>query len=162
MYTIIQAKPQYLGDIYSMILELAQHEGIYDRIGITDFELGELLFCKQPNHFVAMALVNEVLVGFAMYNVTYHNVCVNVTNGLYIENLYVSPAVRQQRIGSALFAHVARVAKNMNASRLEWWVSRSNPEAQRFYEKTGATVLSDWNAYKCDQVCIDQLLMDGV
>lgn len=83
MYTIIQAKPQYLGDIYSMILELAQNEGIYDGIRITESELSELLFCKQPKHFVVMALVDERLVGFAMYNVTHHNVCVNVTDGLY-------------------------------------------------------------------------------
>ena len=158
MYSIIQAKPEYLHDIYSMVLELAQYEGIRDRMRITEFELGELLFCKQPNHFVAMALANEKLVGFAMYNVTHHNVCVNVTDGLYMENLYVSPEARQQGIGTALFAHVAKVAKDMDASRLEWWVSQSNPEAQRFYTKTGAVVLSDWNAYKCDQICIDQLL----
>lgn len=141
-----------------MILELAQYEGIYDRIRITESELGDLSFCEQPNHFVAIAIVDTALVGFAMYNLTHHNVCVNVTDGIYIENLYVSPEFHQQGIGVALLRHVATVAKNTNASRIEWWVSRHNPEARCFYEKIGATALSDWDIYKCDKKCIDQLL----
>ena len=124
MYTIIQAKPQYLGDIYSMILELAQHEGIYDRIRITESELGALLFCKQPNHFVAMALVDEELVGFAMYNVTYHNVCVNVTDGLYIENLYVALITVAMVLMSVL---IATAFAPMNAYMVELF-----PEACRY------------------------------
>ena len=141
-----------------MILELAQHEGIRDKIRLTESQLAELLFCERPNHFVAMALNNAMLVGFAMYNLTHHNVCVNVTDGLYIENLYVTPEFRKQGMGTALLTYVAKIAKVSNASRIEWWVSRYNPEAQQFYEKIGAIALSDWNVYKCDIVCMDNLL----
>lgn len=162
MFTIIQAKPQYLAEIYTMILELAQYEGIYDRIRITESQLANLLFCDKPNHFVAIALIDEKLVGLAMYNLTYHNICVNVNHGLYVENLYVSPMFHHQGIGTALLRHVAFVAKNSNASRLEWWVSKDNLDAQRFYEKIGAEALNNWSIYKGGKACIDRLLGDVI
>lgn len=51
MFPIIQAKPQYLSDIYSMIIDLARYEGIHDKLKITESQLGNPLFCYQPNHF---------------------------------------------------------------------------------------------------------------
>ncbi|WP_019216637.1 hypothetical protein [Legionella tunisiensis] len=57
MFSIIQAQPQpqYLGTIYSLIREIAKHEGILDRIQITEQQLGQLLFGANPYHFVAVA-----------------------------------------------------------------------------------------------------------
>ena len=97
-----------------------------------------------------------------MYNLTYHNICVNVTHGLYVENLYVSPRFHHQGIGTALLRHVACVAKNSSASRLEWWGSKDNTNAQHFYEKIGAEALGDWNSYKGSKACIDRWLGDVI
>ena len=155
---IIQAKPQYLSQIYSMILELAKYEGILDRIKITEPQLGNLLFCYQPHHFVGMALVDETLCGLVMFNYTHHNICVNVTRGIYIENLYVSPEFRKQGIGSSLFHYVACKAANNDCSRIEWWVSQRNQEASNFYKKIGALALSNWNIFKCDKINIKNLV----
>lgn len=162
MFTIIQANSSYIGEIFSMILALARHEGIEDRIKISESQLGELLFHPQPRHFVGMALAQDKLVGLVMFNHTHHNICVNVTSGIYIENLYVASEFRKQGIGRALFHYVASQAKVQNCSRIEWWVSRANGEASRFYEKMEATALSNWNLYKCDQDGIDRLLHQGV
>lgn len=157
MFSIIQAQPQYLGIIYSLIRELAKHEGILDRIQITEPQLGQLLFTANPYHFVAVALVNEQVVGLAMYNMTYHNICFNTVHGIYLENLYILPNFRGQGIGKALLTYVAGEAKAKSCSRVEWWVKRNNIEASNFYKSMGAIELDDLAIYKCEKACIDKL-----
>ncbi|TIE22423.1 GNAT family N-acetyltransferase, partial [Legionella pneumophila] len=52
MVAIIQAKSEHLSQIYAIILELAKYENILDKIKITESQLGKLLFCNEPNHFI--------------------------------------------------------------------------------------------------------------
>lgn len=158
MVTIVQAKPQYLSNIYSMILTLAKHDGWEHKIQLTELQLGQLLFCPEPKHFAGMAVVDDNLVGLVMFSLVHHNFCVNPPQGLYIETLFVSTEYRQQGIGTALFKYVAQKAKAENCSRIEWWVSRHNPEANDFYKKIGGIALSDWEVFKCDKAGIDSLL----
>lgn len=158
MIPIIQAKPQYLSDIYEMVIELATYEGIQDKIKITEYQLGKLLFCDQPIHFAGMAVINKNLIGLVLFNFTHHNICVNVNQGIYIENLYVSPEFRKQNIGKSLFNYVACKVKANDCSRIEWWVSRNNTEACNFYSKMGGIALPEWTIYKCDRSGIDNLL----
>ncbi|HAT4455409.1 TPA: GNAT family N-acetyltransferase [Legionella pneumophila] len=162
MVTIIQAKSEHLCQIYAIILELAKYENILDKIKITESQLGELLFCNQPNHFIGVALVDKKICGLVMYNYTQNNICVNVTPGIYIENLYVFPQYRRQGIGCALFKYVACKAAAHNCSRIEWWVSRNNREARHFYKKIGGVALLDWQIFKCDQIGINNLMSIGV
>ncbi|WP_133139297.1 GNAT family N-acetyltransferase [Legionella genomosp. 1] len=161
MVTIIQAKSEYLSQIYAIILELAKYENILDKIKITESQLGELLFCHAPNHFVALALIDKKIGGLVMFNYTQNNICVNVTRGIYIENLYVSPLYRRQGIGCALFQYVACKATTDDCSRIEWWVSRNNREARHFYKKIGGVALLDWHVFKCDQTGINNLMSIG-
>lgn len=148
MISIIQAKPQYLSDIYSLILQLATHENILDKISISESQLGELLFCEKPYHFISVALIEKYIVGLVMFNITYHNICVNGSTGIYIENLYVLPKYHNQGIGKELFSHVEKEAKTRNCSRIEWWVSRNNKSATNFYKKLGAIPLDEWGVFK--------------
>lgn len=97
-----------------------------------------------------------------MFNYTQNNICVNVTSGIYIENLYVSPQYRRQGIGCALFKYVACKAAAYNCSRIEWWVSRNNREARHFYKKIGGVALLEWQIFKCDQMGINNLMSIGV
>ena len=161
MVTIVQAKPQYLSNIYSLILTLAKHDGWDHKIQLTEEQLGQRLFCDESKHFSGMALVDEKLVGLVMFSFAHHNFLVNVLPGFYIESLFVFPEHRQQGIGTALFKYVAQKAKSENCSRIEWWVSRHSPDAQHFYKKLGGIALSDWDVYKCDQAGIDALLSEG-
>lgn len=158
MMTIIQAKSEHLSQIHAIILELAKYENILDKIKITELQLGELLFFHHPNHFVGVALVDKKICGLVMFSYTQNNICVNVTRGIYIENLYVSPQYRRQGIGCALFKYVACRAAAYGCSRIEWWVSRKNREARHFYKKIGGVALLDWQIFKCDQIGINNLM----
>ncbi len=161
MLSIIQAKNEHLSNIYTMIIALAQYEGIEEKIKITRKGLEDLLFCAAPQHFVSVAVLNDQLVGFVMFNYTYHNICVNVLKGIYIENLYVLPAFRQQGVGTALLKFVAEKAHHEACSRIEWWVSRTNEAASDFYKKIGAIALNEWSVFKCDYRGIANLLEIG-
>lgn len=162
MFSIIQAKPQYLEEIYAIILELAKHEGIYDKIKLKESDLSNLLFCESPKHFVRIALIDSKPVGLIMFNHTFHNICVNVNPGIYIENLYVSPKFQNLGIGTSLLQSVAQFAKDSNASRMEWWVAKNNFLAQQFYKNKGAEVLNNWETYKGGKDCIEKLLRNIV
>lgn len=158
---IIQAKLQHLRQIYLIIMKLAKHEGIVDKIKITERKLGELLFCSSPQHFVGVALANEQICGLVMFNFTQNNICFNDAKGIYIENLYVTPNFRLRGIGKALLNYVARKAADNNCSRIEWWVSRENKDAQNFYKKLGANSLADWKIFKLSQSEINNLISIG-
>ena len=158
MYSIIPAIPHHLSDIYKTVIELARYHGLEDRIKITALQLNELLFCDKPNHFAGLAMIDDKLSGLVLFNLTNHNVCVHVSPGFYIENLYVLPECRKQGIGKALFRYVARKALEHNCSRIEWWVSRNNNDAAGFYKKLGAQELSEWTIFKCDRLAMNNLL----
>ena len=157
MVPIIQAKPEHLSAVYMLILQLAKYEGILHKIKITESQLGKLLFGSCPTHFVGTAIKDNQVCGLVMFNYTYNNICVNVSRGIYIENLYVSPECRRQGIGSALFNYVACQAIDNNCSRLEWWVSKENEAAGYFYQKMGAIPL-DWKIFKADKISLNNLI----
>lgn len=158
MISIVPAIPEYLSDIYKMVLSLARLEGIEEKVKLTEDQLGQLLFCPAPIHFVGMALKDKCLVGLVMYNFTHHNIFCNVTPGIYIEQLFVEEAFRKQEIGKSLLAFVAEKAHKHGCSRIEWWVSNKNSEASNFYKRMGAISLSDWTIFKCDALGIGNLL----
>jgi GNAT superfamily N-acetyltransferase len=161
MVTIIQAKSHYLKQICAMILELAKFDNILDKIKISESQLKSLLFCKNPVHFVNIALINKQPCGMVLFNYVHSNVCFNLTPGLYIEMLYVSSEFRKQGIGTALLSYVASKASEANCSRIEWWVSKHNQEAANFYNRMGAFALVDWQIYKCDQAGINNWIELG-
>jgi len=141
-----------------MILNLAQFQGILDRIKITRTKLGELLFCDNPSHFIALAMVDEKAVGFVMYNVNYSNICFNETPGLYIENLFIQSEYRHRGIGKGLLTYVATQAKEKNYTRVEWWVSHQNQPAINFYKSIGGKALDEWLIFKCEEACMNELV----
>jgi GNAT superfamily N-acetyltransferase len=68
--------------------------------------------------------------------------------GLYVEDLYVSPALRGQGIGRALLVELGRVARARGCARMEWSVLDWNTPAIRFYEALGAVGMHGWTVYR--------------
>ena len=132
--------------IFELIVELAvyekaPHEVVTDENGISDSLFGPTARAK--------ALVCEVdgrAVGYAVYFYSYSTWLGR--NGIYLEDVYVSPAFRGRGAGKALLRQLAQIAAAENCGRLEWSVLDWNTPAIEFYEALGAQAQSEWIKYR--------------
>ena len=80
--------------------------------------------------------------GFALF---FHNYSTWLAKpGIYLEDLYVSPAARGEGLGKALLISLARLAVERNCGRLEWSVLDWNEPAIQFYRSLGAISMDEW------------------
>jgi GNAT superfamily N-acetyltransferase len=93
-----------------------------------------------------LAFFGQVPVGYAIVFETYSSFLALPT--LYLEDLFVLPAYRKQRIGLALFRTCARSARERGCGRMEWVVLDWNTPAIRFYDRLGARHLTEWFTYR--------------
>ena len=63
--------------------------------------------------------------------------------GLYLEDLYVRPEARCVGIGRKMLQHLAKLAVERGHRRIRWCSLRSNDAAKQFYERQGATPLTE-------------------
>jgi GNAT superfamily N-acetyltransferase len=114
---------------------------VTDENGISDSLFGPTARAK--------ALVCEVdgrAVGYAVYFYSYSTWLGR--NGIYLEDVYVSPAFRGRGAGKALLRKLAQIAGAENCGRLEWSVLDWNTPAIEFYEALGAQAQSEWIKYR--------------
>jgi GNAT superfamily N-acetyltransferase len=77
--------------------------------------------------------------------------------GIYLEDLYVTPALRSRGIGRVLLAYLARLARERGCGRLEWSVLDWNEPALRVYRAIGAVPMDEWTVQRVTGAALDQL-----
>ena len=136
------AQPRDVAAIVGLITELAEFEQLAHLLRLTPDSLAPQLFGERP---VAEAVVAEVagqVVAFALFFTNFSTFLAQP--GLYLEDLYVQPALRGAGIGKALLRHLGALAVARGYGRFEWSVLDWNETAIGFYQKMGATLLPDW------------------
>ena len=93
-----------------------------------------------------IAYAGEEAVGFAIYFQTFSTFLGRP--GLYLEDLYVTPAWRGHGAGRRLLAYVARVAVERGYGRMEWSVLDWNELALSVYRKVGARRMDEWTVHR--------------
>lgn len=93
--------------------------------------------------------------GFALYFFNFSTFLGR--RGLYLEDLFVLPALRSHGIGRALLVELARIAQARGCGRLEWSVLDWNVDAQRFYASIGAAPMNEWTVWRMDRKAIANL-----
>jgi GNAT superfamily N-acetyltransferase len=141
--------------ILSLIRELATYEREPGAVVATEADLVRDGFGERPHFRVTLADWNGETVGFAFWFYGYSTWRGRPT--LYLEDLFVRPAVRGRGIGKALMQFLARTAVENNCGRLLWLVLDWNEDAIRFYESLGAKVLRDWLTVKLDGTALRAL-----
>jgi GNAT superfamily N-acetyltransferase len=132
--------------ILSLIRELAEYERAPDAVVATENGLREVLFGAKPSAEVLLALAGEEPVGFAVY---FYNFSTWLGRpGLYLEDLFVRPAVRGKGYGRALLGRLARIAQERGCGRMEWAVLDWNDPAIQFYRKLGAEPMNEWTVFR--------------
>jgi GNAT superfamily N-acetyltransferase len=146
--TIRAAEERDTEVLLRLIREHAAYEDQSDTCVVTELALRSALFGPRP---LAEAIVAEDAgepVGFALF-FFYFSPFPGVP-GVFMELLYVVSERRGQGIGRALLQHVARIAVERGAGRLEWGVLKANESAMRFYTRLGATLDDDFVACRLE------------
>jgi GNAT superfamily N-acetyltransferase len=105
-------------------------------------------FGPRPRFELRVVELAGDLVAYAVFFETYSTFLARPS--LYLEDLFVSEAVRGRGIGKALLVHLAGLAVERGCGRFEWTVLDWNENAQRFYRGLGARVLTEWQLCRLD------------
>lgn len=132
--------------ILEFIKGLAEYEKLSHEVVATHELLHENLFGPQPKAEVLIAEWDGKPAGFALF---FHNFSTFLGRpGIYLEDLFVLPALRGHGIGKALLKHLAQIAVERNCGRLEWSVLDWNKPAIDFYVSIGAGPMDEWTMYR--------------
>ena len=143
---IRSATPQDVPHIHRLMRELAEYERSLAKVTATEDDLRRALFADQPAIFAHVAEHEGSVAGFALWFLNYSTWLGR--HGIYLEDLYVTPAVRGTGLGRALLAELARICVQRGYGRLEWWVLDWNAPARGFYESLGAAAMDEWTVYR--------------
>jgi GNAT superfamily N-acetyltransferase len=136
------ATPADIGAVFSLMQELAEFEKLTHLFVATEEGVHEALFGARGPAEALVAEADGRIVGYALF---FHNFSTFLgRRGLYLEDLYVKPALRGSGLGTAMLRRLAALAVERQCGRFEWTVLDWNQPALDFYEKMGATVLPDW------------------
>ncbi len=132
--------------ILDFITVLAVYEKAPEAVVASATTIRESLFGPDAKAKCLVCVVDEKPVGYAVYFYNYSTWLGK--NGIYLEDIYISPAHRRRGAGKALLRHIARVAVAENCGRFEWSVLDWNTPAIEFYEALGARPQSEWTVYR--------------
>jgi len=146
MATLHAATPADLGTILTFIRELAEYEREPNAVVATEASLMTSLFGDAPVAHAVIARDDETPVGFALYFFNFSTWLGKP--GLYLEDLYVTPAARGHGVGKQLLTHLAGIAVARGCGRMEWAVLDWNAPAIEFYKAHGARPLDEWTVFR--------------
>ena len=132
--------------VFSFIRELAEYERLLDEVEATPSDIERLLFAPHPRAFCDIAEYDGAPAGFALW--FYNFSTFRGQHGIYLEDLFVRPALRGKGIGKALLAHLAKRAVAEGCARVQWWVLDWNEPSIKFYESLGAIPMEEWTAFR--------------
>lgn len=134
-----------LPHILRLIKELAAYEKAPDEVTVTLSDLEQDGFGERPLFDFLVADTGTTIAGMALYFFSY-----STWKGkcMYLEDIVVSEAFRQQGIGTNLFRALIEEARLFGAERLQWQVLDWNEPAIAFYRKMNAHLDGSWISCK--------------
>ena len=141
--------------ILQFIRELAEYEKLLDEVVCDVASLEQHLFGSAPSAKAVIAEYQAQAVGFALYFTNFSTFMGRP--GIYLEDLYVQPAMRGKGFGKALLAYLAKLAVDSGCARLEWSVLDWNQPAIAFYQSLGAQAMDEWTVNRVSGQALTQL-----
>ena len=139
------AEENDVGVVLDFIKELATYEEMLDKVVATKEGLHEALFVKKAAEVIIGEYEGQP-VGFMLF---FHNFSTFLGKaGIYLEDLYIKPEVRGQGLGKIFLSYLAKLAKERDCGRLEWWCLDWNKPSIEFYKSLGAQAMEDWTVYR--------------
>lgn len=134
--------------ILRFIRELAIYEKAESSVQTDEAGIRASLFGADATAHALVCEADGAAIGYAVYFFNYSTWLGR--NGLYLEDLYVSPEHRGSGAGKALLRYLARIAVAKGCGRFEWSVLDWNAPAIAFYEAAGARAQDEWTVYRME------------
>jgi diamine N-acetyltransferase len=143
---IRRARPDEAGLVLSLVRELAEYEKLSHEVEATETMIADALFGENARLFCDIAEWNGEVAGFAVWFINFSTF--SGRSGIYLEDLFVRPALRGKGLGKALLSHLAKECVTQGWSRLQWSVLDWNTPSIEFYKSLGAVMMDEWNVCK--------------
>ena len=143
---IRRARPDEAGLVLSLVRELAEYEKLLHEVDATEADIGAALFEENPRLFCAIAEWEGEPAGFAIWFINFSTF--SGRSGIYLEDLFVRPALRGKGIGKALLGYLAGECVANGWARLQWSVLDWNAPSIAFYKSLGAVLMDEWTVCK--------------
>ena len=139
---MLNIRQAILNDV-PMLRSLIQEMADYERLPllVTEQTLATDGFGAHAKFRVLIADFDGEPAGYALFFGSYSTF---QGRGLFLEDLFVRPQFRKNKIGKALFSRVAAIALQENCFGVMFHVLNWNQTAIQFYKKMNATFLDDW------------------
>lgn len=146
--TIRDGKKQDIPHVLQLIKELAIYEKAPNEVVVTEDQMLDYGFGKEPLFKFIVAEINGQIVGISLYYIRY-----STWKGpmLYLEDLVVNEKFRGNGIGHLLFKETMRIAHQNNYAGMIWQVLDWNEPAINFYNKYEASYSDEWLNGKLSQ-----------
>ena len=147
----LQIRPAVASDasqIIRFIADLAAYEKLSHEANATEADIVRDLFGDNPKVFCEIAEWDGQPVGFTLWFYTYSTF--QGRAGIWLEDLYVDPALRGKGVGKALLVNLARRCVAEGLGRFEWWVLDWNAPSIDFYNSQGGVMQDEWTKVRVD------------
>lgn len=134
-----------LGIVVNFIREIAKYEKMLDEVKVTEDDLKEVIFNRKLAN-VILLLKNNEPIGFALYYFNFSTFTGKI--GIHLEDFFIYENERHKGYGKLLFKEVVKVAKSINAPRMEWTCLKRNKPSIEFYKKMHANSLDEWHTFR--------------
>ncbi|MGH1540241.1 MAG: GNAT family N-acetyltransferase [Arenicella sp.] len=134
--------------ILDFIKELAHYEKAEGEVVATVKDIQNNVFHSDTTTKALICTLEGQPIGFAVYFLNFSTWLGK--NGLYLEDLYISPKHRSNGAGKELLKYLAKIAVNNDCGRFEWSVLDWNEPAIKFYDSIGAKPKNEWIGYRLE------------
>lgn len=149
------ATPADAALVFGFVMKLAAYERLAHEVDATEAMIADALFRSEPKAFCDLAFWNGEPAGFALW--FYNFSTFRGRHGIYLEDLFVEPAMRGHGIGKALLVRLARRCAEEGLARFEWSVLDWNDPSIRFYRSLGAVAKDEWTMYQLSGEALGKL-----
>jgi GNAT superfamily N-acetyltransferase len=147
-FTIRSATIEDCAVILGFVQELADYEKLSPQVVATVATLEETLFGDRPYAEVLLGEFRGRAIGYSLF---FHNFSTFTGRpGIYLEDIYVKPAMRGNGFGKLLLAYIAKLAVERKCTRVEWSVLDWNQPSIHFYRSIGAAAMDGWTVQRLD------------
>lgn len=134
--------------ILDFIKELAIYEKAEKEVIARVEDIEKNLFGNNTTTEAVICTSDNKPIGIAIYFLNFSTWLGK--NGLYLEDLYISPDYRGSGAGKRLLKYLAGLVVENDYGRFEWSVLNWNEPAIKFYESIGASAQSEWLGYRLE------------